>query len=161
MGKRAVFGAVAMSKKPTTRKKTGARKPPVSFSQTLFDAMVVEVMEGSTLREICSGNSRPSRTQFLQWVHERPGLSDQYRRAREISSYILADEIRELEQGITPDNATASKTRFEIKRWDIARRAPKVFGDKQQLEHSGPDGGPITEIRHTIVDPKNDRNSAP
>ncbi|MXV35956.1 MULTISPECIES: hypothetical protein [unclassified Saccharibacter] len=29
------------------------------------------------------------------------------------------------------------------------------------LEHSGPDGGPITEIRHTIVDPKNDRNSAP
>lgn len=140
-------------------KKTGTRKPSVSFSQMLFDEMMVEIMEGGTLREICSGHDRPSRTQLLQWIKDRNDLSDQYRRAREMSGYILADEIRELERDVTPDNATASKTRFEMKRWDIARRAPKVFGDKQQLEHSGPNGGPVQEIRRIIVDPTHDPDS--
>lgn len=41
----------------------------------------------------------------------------------------------------------------------MARRAPKRYGDKQQLEHSGPDGGPVQEIRRIIVDPTHDLRS--
>lgn len=49
---------------------------------------------------------------------------------------------------------------FEMLRWVMARRARKRYCGKQKLEHSGLDGAPITEIRHTIVDPKDGRNNA-
>ncbi|WP_156809322.1 terminase small subunit-like protein [Saccharibacter floricola] len=133
----------------------------MSFSQTLFDEMMVEIMLGKKVREICSGVKRPSKDTFFRWIGKDTALSDQYARAREHATDGFEDDILDLIERTNPENATANKTKFEMLRWMMARRAPKRYGDKQQLEHSGPDGGPITEIRHTIVDPKDGRNSTP
>lgn len=148
-----------MSRKPTTRKKTTTRKPSVSFSQPLFDEMMVEVMVGKTVREICSGNERPNIDTFYYWLTQNAELSEQYKRAREAATDTFEADILIMAATTDPDNATAHKARFEMLRWVMARRAPKRYGDKQQLEHSGPDGGPVQEIRHVIVDPRHDTDS--
>lgn len=145
--------------KPKPRKTS--KKTSVSFSQTLFEEMMVDVRLGKKIREICSGSKRPSKDTFFRWIGKDTALSDQYTRAREHATDGFEDDILDLIERTNPENATANKIKFEMLRWMMARRAPKRYGDKQQLEHSGPDGGPITEIRHTIVDPKNGRNNAP
>ena len=37
-----------------------------------------------------------------------------------------------------------SAIRIDARKWLAGKMAPKKYGDKQQLEHRGPDGGPIT-----------------
>ena len=39
---------------------------------------------------------------------------------------------------------TGSALRIDARKWLSGKMAPKKYGDKQQIEHAGPDGGPIT-----------------
>lgn len=43
----------------------------------------------------------------------------------------------------TSDNTAVNRARLRVqaRQWAMAKLAPKVFGDKQQLEHTGKDGG--------------------
>ena len=36
------------------------------------------------------------------------------------------------------------RLQIDTRKWLIGKMAPKKYGDKQQLEHSGADGGPVT-----------------
>ena len=141
-----------MGKKPAKKAKR-PKRPSVPFSKCLFEEMLMEIVEGKTLRAICAPTNRPSCPTFLKWIHQDDDLFKQYMRAREMSGHLMADEVRELEGITNPDNAAAHRVRFEMKKWDIGRRAPKIFGDKQTLEHTGEGGGPVQEIRRIIVRP--------
>lgn len=149
-----------MGKRPIKKKGAPSRKEPVRFSQSLFNEMLVEVMEGLTIREICSGPKRPAMKTFYEWVAENPELGKQYARAREISSDGFEADILFLARSINPDNATASKSAFEMLRWVASKRAPRRYGDKQTLEHTGEGGGPVQEIRRIIVRPDHDREKS-
>ena len=37
-----------------------------------------------------------------------------------------------------------SALRIDARKWLAGKMAPKKYSDKQQVEHAGPDGGPIT-----------------
>lgn len=144
-----------MAKRPTkraapTRKKKTHR---TYFSQALFDEMLVEVMEGLTIREICSGPKRPAMKTFYEWVAADAERSKQYARARDVSSDGFEADILSLARSTNPDNATANKAAFEMLRWVASKRAPRRYGDKQTLEHTGEGGGPVQEIRRIIVRP--------
>lgn len=145
-----------MAKRPV-KKANRPKKTPVHFSQKLFDEMMTEVMEGRTIREICSGGKRPSIDGFYGWVARDPKLAEQYTRAREISSDGFEADILALARSTNPENATANKAAFEMLRWTASKRAPRRYGDKQTLEHTGDGGGPVQEIRRIIVRPENDR----
>jgi hypothetical protein len=36
------------------------------------------------------------------------------------------------------------RLQIDARKWLIGKMAPKKQGDQQQLEYSGPDGGPVT-----------------
>jgi hypothetical protein len=38
-----------------------------------------------------------------------------------------------------------SALRIDARKWLAGKMAPKKYGDKQQIEHAGPDGGPVTQ----------------
>lgn len=147
-----------MGKRPIKKKDAPSRKEPVRFSQSLFNEMLVEVMEGLTIREICSGPKRPAMKTFYEWVAENPELGKQYARAREISSDGFEADIIHLTRIIDSENAAALKASFEMLRWVASKRAPRRYGDKQTLEHTGEGGGPVQEIRRIIVRPDHDRD---
>ncbi|MCX5617044.1 hypothetical protein NQF87_08720 [Bombella sp. TMW 2.2559] len=115
--------------------------------------MMVDVMNGLTIREICSGPKRPTMDGFYGWVGRDPKLAEQYTRAREISSDGFEADILALARSTNPENATANKAAFEMLRWAASKRAPRRYGDKQTLEHTGEGGGPVQEIRRIIVRP--------
>lgn len=92
------------------------RKPSVSFSQELFDDIMVEIMMGLTIRKVCSADARPSIDTFYRWLNENSALSEQYTRAREVATDGFEADILEMAAVTDSDNAAANKARFEMLR---------------------------------------------
>ena len=109
-------------------------------------------------RQICpirprfSGGYRPNNTR----IFAANGI-----RAREAQADSLVDDILLIADDARNDwmkrngeNATGyqengevlrrSALRIDARKWLAGKMAPKKYGDKQQVEHSGPDGGPVT-----------------
>lgn len=87
------------------------------------------------------------RTVFV-WLAKHPEFVQQYALAREEQADTLADEIVEIADGskFADDSAVMTardRLRVDARKWVAAKLKPKVYGDKQQHEHSGPDGGAI------------------
>lgn len=99
-----------------------------------------------------------------------PGFSAQYTRARNIGLDVVAEEVlaiaddgqrdrvtRYTEKGepyemLDSEHITRSRLRFDARRWYLSKLAPKVYGDRQQLEHTGRDGAPLTVVIKSTVD---------
>lgn len=137
------------------------RKKPIHFSQKLFDEMMEELMLGYPLSQICSGDKRPTLRSFYRWLYKNPALLSPYRHARDISADSLEGNILTLINTTTTTNVSLCKLRFEMLRWIMARRAPKRYGEKQTIEHTGHEGGPLTEIRRIIIDPSTKTSPSP
>lgn len=134
-----------------------SRKKPVSFSQKLFDEMMEDLMLGRPLHEICSGTRRPTLRSFYRWLHKNPALLPLYRQARDLSADSLESTILSHITAM-PDKADTAtvnlfRLRFDMLRWVMARRAPKRYGERQTVEHTGQDGGPVHTIQRLIIDP--------
>jgi hypothetical protein len=114
------------------------RKPPVHFSQPLFDEICSQLAAGRTLRAIERMDGMPTAAAVIHWVHENLELNKQYTRAREIGYTLMADDIIEIsdtpvltEHGDTTDR---SRLRVESRKWLLSKALPKVYGDKQSVE---------------------------
>lgn len=81
------------------------------------------------------------------------GFAAQYARAREVGYLRLAEEILQIaDTPVTGTKSVSKATGMEItegdmiehrrlqvdtRKWMLAKMLPKVYGDKQQVEHSG------------------------
>lgn len=133
------------------------RKKPVTFSQSLFDEMMEDLMLGHPLHDICSGTHRPTLRSFYRWLYKKPALLPRYRHARDLSADSLEAKILS-HLATLPDKADTAtvnlfKLQFDTLRWLMARRAPKRYGERQTVEHTGQEGGPLHTIQRVIIDP--------
>jgi hypothetical protein len=53
-----------------------------------------------------------------------------YARAREDQADVYADEIVEMRDKATPENAHAIRVRIDARRWIAAKLKPRVYGDR-------------------------------
>lgn len=99
---------------------------------------------GESLRGICAdkGLHAPS---VLAFIDADDRLGEQYARTRAIQGdgygLKVADVAQDiLDKKVAPDVGKAAMDGFK---WTAARMASKRWGDKQQHEHTGANGGPI------------------
>lgn len=100
----------------------------------------------------------PAISTVFRWLRLEEGFSEQYTRAKEEQADTLADEIVEIaderegraivagEESVVVFDSTAvarNRLRVEARKWVAAKLKPKRYGDKQAIEHTGKDGGPI------------------
>ena len=127
-------------------KKRPAHRPPFDWTPEIEEKILTEIMCGSSLARIC-GTERdpdlPSESTFYARLAKDPEFSERYARAREAQGHREADEIREIADLATPEQAQVAKLRIDARKWRASKLAPKVYGDRQTVEHSGKDGGPI------------------
>jgi hypothetical protein len=136
---------------------------PSDFSQEIADHICEELSEGRSLRQICREDAgTPSKTTVFRWLADPryTAFRDQYGRARDAQADALVEECLEIaddgsndwmerNQGenvgytVNGEHVQRSKLRCDQRKWWAARLAPKKYGDKSAVEHSGPDGGPI------------------
>lgn len=129
--------------------------------QTVYtDALAVEICrrmaDGESLRQICRDDHMPDESTVRDWyVTDRNGFAPHYARARELQLERWADEIldiaedgsndwmdREVGKGrivraLDDEHVRRSQLRIESRKWLLSKLAPKKYGDRVAVEHSG------------------------
>lgn len=117
---------------------------------------------GKSLRSICEVDGMPSESLVRKWVIQDEAFGAQYARAREAGMEALADEILDiadsqegdvitkLDGTKTPnhDNINRAKLRVDTRKWIMSKIAPKKYGDKLDLNHSGS----VTQLSDEAID---------
>lgn len=154
-------GAKAASK-PAKARKPVAPTPatptlmgrPCEFTQEIADRICVQVGEGNSLRTICAADDMPGAATVFRWLAKIDDFREQYAQAREHQMNALAEEIIDIsDNGVNDwmekhhgddvswrENGEAinrSKLRVDTRKWLLSKLAPKKYGEKIGIEHSG------------------------
>lgn len=145
------------------------------FSQEMADAICERIADGDSLRTICAEEGFPARSTVFKWLSQHTAFADQYAHAREAQADAIFDDILEIADDGQNDwmekhtrdgeamgwqeNGEAlrrSQLRIDARKWMAGKLRPKKYGDRTQMQLTGPDGddGTPTAIQVTIVDPK-------
>lgn len=146
-----------------------AKGRPSKFNQALADKICEELADARSLRSICLDDGMPSQTTIFRWLADDrySSFREQYTRAREAQADAIFDEILDIADDASNDwmerrssedeplgwqlngeHVQRSKLRIEARKWMAGKLAPKKYSDKLEIEHSGPDGGPL-EVRYS------------
>jgi hypothetical protein len=127
---------------------------PSLYTAELADRICTRLAEGESLRAICRDEGYPAESTVRKWaLEDESGFAAQYTRARELGYHALADEIIYIsntpqvgEKTKTDDKGTETTTgdmiehrrlQVDARKWYLSKVLPKVYGEKQQVEHSG------------------------
>ncbi len=111
------------------------------------------IADGESLRQICA-DGKVSKWCFLEHLGKNTEAANQYARAREEQADHYAEEIvaiadqapGQTEHGTDSGAVQHQKLRVDARKWVASKLRPKVYGDKIQQEHTGPNGTPIQII---------------
>lgn len=143
---------------------------PSIFSEELAAEIIERMIDGESLRKICRDDHMPNAATVLKWVatDKFPGFAEQYARAMEARADALFEESFEIvDDGsndwietndpenpgyrLNGEHVQRSKLRVEYRKWAASKMSPKKYGDKQQLEVAGKDGGAIQTQNQTVT----------
>lgn len=128
---------------------------PSDYTPEIASAICARIAEGEPLRQVCRDGGMPAQSTVYLWLQRHGEFSEQYARAREAMMDRFADEILEIADDSTNDwierenrdgskyeapdteHIQRSKLRIESRQWLMGKCAPKKYGDKQTLEHTG------------------------
>lgn len=126
------------------------------YSQELANQICEGLINGRSLRSICTPEGMPAASTVCLWLTQHPEFAEQYARAREAQADTLADEIVDIaddgsrdyvkddkgHESVDYDHIARSKLRVEARKWIAAKLKPKKYGDKTMLTDG--DGAPIS-----------------
>lgn len=132
---------------------------PSDFRPETANRICEELIEGKSLRSICSADDMPNASTVCRWLAQFPEFREQYAHAREAQADTLTDEMLDIADDGTNDwmekknaegdvvgveyNGDAvqrSRLRIDTRKWYASKLAPKKYGDKIQQEHTAPEG---------------------
>ena len=144
---------------------------PARYKKGLVNEICERIANGETLRAICREEEMPSRETIRLWLKKHEEFLGQYAQAREQQQESFADEIleiahdgsndytdKELPSGqiikvFDQEHVQRSRLRVDTLKWLMSKVAPKKYGERKAIEHSGPDGEPIATVDKTHDDP--------
>lgn len=110
---------------------------PTKYTPKLAERICAELVQGKSLRAVCRASDMPCESAVRQWAKDDvEGFYAQYARARDIALDVLADEVIEIAENEDGDTMR-DRLRFDARRWYLSKLAPKRYGDRHQIEHSG------------------------
>jgi hypothetical protein len=122
------------------KSKTGPKR---IFSPDIAERILERIADGESLRTICREEEYPSRYTVIRWLWgddenaKAFEFATKYARAREAQGDVMDDRILETADTVTSETAAADRVKIMAYQWRAAKLRPKVYGDKQHVEHSG------------------------
>lgn len=131
---------------------------PTIYNEEVVSEICSRIADGESLRSICRDDSMPAKSTVLMWLadEDKAPFLDQYARAREAQADALFDEIVSIADSENGDDVQRARLRVDARKWVAGKLRPKKYGDKQQHEVTGADGGPVkthNAIEWVVVDP--------
>ena len=123
------------------------RGRPTSYTLAIAEEICTRLVNGEYLIHICADSHIPSMSTVGAWAIDHPDFSAMYARAREIRAELDIDEIKALSDntGLTKEEIDKARLQIDTRKWAAAKRRPRVYGDKLDLNHSGGITVQITE----------------
>ena len=126
--------------------------PSPDTKEEVIAAILSSVDDGKSLRQACREIDFPRQT-FEHWLEADKKLMGQYERARANRADKLFEEILSIadtpqigtiettkEWGVevkTADMIDHRRIQIDARKWMLGKMAPKKYGDRVELEHSG------------------------
>ncbi len=134
--------------------------PRVEFTPELRAEFCERIAGGETVREIVADRHMPSEKSIYLALAADEAFAAQYGQAREAQLVGWEDEILRIADDATNDYVTRkrgdeevvtvdhdhinrSRLRIDARKWLMAKRLPKRYGERVSTEVSGPGGAPI------------------
>jgi len=113
-------------------------------SEALEERICELLSEGKSLREICRQEDMPSRRTVMRWIREDENFAAKCAHAREEQADWLNDDMADIEGRVLQGELDfqAARVVLSSKQWRAAKLAPKKYGERHQVEHSGSIGKP-------------------
>lgn len=122
-------------------------KPFITFEPGTAEKILEGLREGRSLRQVCKGAEMPSASCVRKWAEEDAEFGVQYARARDQGLLQLADDLVQIaddgtndykgDGSLDIDHLQRSKLRVDTRKWILSKLVPKIYGDKQVIEHQG------------------------
>jgi hypothetical protein len=107
---------------------------PKALTQGLKEEICERIIEGETVRQIAADEHMASaRTIYLALAQDET-FSQQYARAKEFQLNRMEDEILDIADNATGDSVQQDKLRIDTRKWIMAKRAPKKYGERVQQD---------------------------
>lgn len=137
----------------------GKRGAPSKYSATRAEKICNEIMDGRSLRSICTDPGMPDKSTVMRWLASNDEFVALYTAAKAIQAEGFADELIAIadtpQEGTkivkkgrkvevtTGDMIDHRKLQISSRQWVIERILSKKYGTKIQQEITGRDGGPV------------------
>lgn len=99
--------------------------------------------EGESVRKICHDPNMPAMSTVFKWLNKHASFSEQYARAREARADKYVDELVDIADEGSNEDAQILRLRMDARKWAASKLAPKKYGDKVDLNHGGQADNPI------------------
>ncbi|MEM9237655.1 MAG: hypothetical protein AAGB14_12825 [Verrucomicrobiota bacterium] len=159
-------------KKRSAKKSAAKKRPgrPSGYSEKVaaeICRLLYESDEGElpkSLRAICRDSKMPDQSTVHRWLNERPDFAKRYAHARELRKDALGERLMKLAReakdkaygapgtGEAGARVQAVKLEIDTIKWILSKEYARDYGDRVNLEHTGPGGGPVkTEGEYKVT----------
>lgn len=108
---------------------------PSKYSKALDNKICKGIAEGKSLVKTLSPKAMPSKATVYRWLASNDQFRDNYTHAREIQADHFADEVVEIADN--EKDYQKAKNRIDARKWAAGVQKPKVYGNRQHIEHGG------------------------
>lgn len=110
---------------------------PSKYTEQLAGEICRLVEDGESVRAVCRRDDMPSQSMVYRWLDEHEAFREQYARAVDLRAEGKFEEAWEIADRATAENVQVARLQIDTIKWMTGKLAPKKYGDKQQVEHSG------------------------
>lgn len=110
---------------------------PFDWTDEVVNSLCANIAGGMSVREACAQPGAPSEPTVYRKMAADLAFAEKLSEARASQQEREADVCVELADSATLENWQVVKLRIWARQWRAAKLAPKKYGDKQQVEHSG------------------------
>lgn len=109
------------------------------FADDLNETICQRIAGGESLVDILKEKGMPHYSTFMRWVADDEQLRENYARAREAQADSDADKINHIANAVLSGEyePAAATVAINALKWTAAKRQPKKYGDKIDLNHGG------------------------
>lgn len=134
-------------------RKSGSAELPIApkpVDRGELIARVCEAIAGGMLVKDAVKKEGLRRETFWRWLAAAPTFQHQFAEARVAQAHALAEEAIDIADAPVRDHADAvrARTRVDVRKWFVAKLAPRIYGEKLQVEQEQ-----RAEVRHVVLMP--------
>jgi hypothetical protein len=123
---------------------------PTVYTEKLAEKICFYISEGMSIRQVCSQEGMPDKSQVFRWLASNEEFRDRYAKAKTIGVEYLAEELIDIADDATNDymesegkdgsvaykiNGEAvnrSRLRIDTRKWVLAKLMPKKYGEAKE-----------------------------